>query len=70
MASIGVFKLEISSEQVGELIRGTGINCEVKFPIDGKLNKAELILNLSRSSVQEKWRILKSDVKILWDVSV
>ena len=72
MASIGAFKLEISSEQVGELIQENRANCEVKFriQINGELNKAELILNLTRSSVQEKWHILKSDVKILWDVSI
>lgn len=40
----------------------------VIIEFDGKLNRGEMIVELSRSSVNEAWTIVKSDMKTLWNV--
>lgn len=58
-------KLHIENEHVKQLLNGTG-DAVVHIQINGNLNNADLVLCLSRKSIDEKWISSKSDVNILW----
>jgi len=52
---------------VKRLLNGTGEDVVVRFRIKGKLNKAELVVSVSRKETSEKWIVQNSSVKILWN---
>ncbi len=68
MSSIGSqYRLGMDKADVKRLLNGTGEDVVVRFRIKGKLNKAELVVSVSRKETSEKWIVQNSSVKILWN---
>ena len=66
MNSIGKqFSLDMDKTDVERLVNETG-NFEVRFRISGNLNKAELVVGVTRNETSEKWIAQNSSIKVLW----
>lgn len=66
ISSIGKpFKISIDPrDQLVTETEGT-----VRIHMDGKLNQGELTLEVKRGSVTESWSVVRSDIKVLWNVN-
>lgn len=65
ISSIGKpFKISIDPKD--QLVTET--EATVRIHLDGKLNQGELTLEVKRGSQAEPWSVVRSDIKVFWNV--